>query len=196
MHWVPKTEQARLEEQLDRSVRLSGWHAGLDTRHQGKATRLEQRLAKMKTAATTTHEQEASMKDLEVTEDTPVEEIELTEEQQAAALAIALEFGAHLLLGDGADPTLQSVNETLMPGGAVVTTEEFEDLMAELPTDLAGATVVKTLNEKRVRYDFSVAVSRIELDVEKKVVVKPDGERTVVVASTAAFGPPDRKSVV
>ncbi len=130
------------------------------------------------------------MKDLEVTEDTPVEEIELTEEQKAASRAIALKFGAHLLLGDGADPTLQSVNETLMPGGAVVTTEEFEDLVAELPEDLAGATVVKTLNEKRVRYDFSVAVSRIELDVEKKVVVKPDGERSVVVASTAAFGPP------
>lgn len=72
-------------------------------------------------------------------------------------LASALEFGAHLPLGDGADPILQSVNETLMPGGAVVTIEESEDL--------ANATVVKTLNEKRVRYDFSVAVSRIELDV-------------------------------
>ena len=186
----PKTQQDRLEEQRDRSIRLSGWHAGLDTRHQGQATRLEEKLAKMKTTPTTDPGPEASTTSQDAIEITPLEEIELTPEQQAEAMAIALEFGEHLLLGDGADPTLQSVNETLMPGGAVVTTEEFEDLVAELPADLAGGTVVKTLNEKRIRYDFSVAVSRIELDVEKKVVVKPDGERSVVVASTAAFGPP------
>lgn len=185
-----QTEQVRLEEQLDRSVRLSGWHADLNERHQGKATRIEEKLTKMKTAATTDHEQEASRNNQDVNEDTPLEEIELTEEQKAASLASALEFGEHLQLGDGADPTLQSVNETLMPGGAVVTIEEFEDLAAELPEELADGTVVKTLNEQRVRYDFSVSVSRIELDVEKKVVVKPNGERAVVVASTASVGPP------
>jgi hypothetical protein len=185
-----KTEQGRLEEQRDRSIRLSGWHAGLDTRHRGQATRIEEKLAKMKTSPTTDREQEASPTHYDANDVTPLEEIELTEEQQAAALASALEFGEHLVLGDGADPVLQSANETLMPGGAVVTNEELEDLAAELPEDLANATVVKTLKEKRVRYDFSVAVSRIELDVEKKIVVKPNGERAVVAASTAAFGPP------
>jgi len=185
-----KTEQARLEEQLDRSVRLSGWHAGLETRHHGQATRIEEKLAKMKTSPTTDQEPEASPTHYDAIDVTPLLEIELTQEQQAAAAAIGLQFGAHLLLGDGADPTLQSVNETLMPSGAVVTIEEFEDLLAELPEDLANAKVVKTLNEKRVRYDFSVTVSRIELDVEKKVVVKPNGERAVVTASTAAWGPP------
>ena len=48
----------------------------------------------------------------------------------------------------------------------------------------------KTLNEKRVRYDISVVVNRIELDVEKQIVIKENGERAVVSASTAPFGPP------
>jgi len=185
-----QTEQERLEEQLDRSVQLGGWHAELNDRHHRKATRIEKRLAKMKTTATTDREQETLMTDQDVTEDTPVEEIELTPEEQAASQTIARQFGEHLMLGAGADPALQSVNETLMPGGAVVTTEEYEDLLAEVPEDLADATLVKTLHERRVRYDFTVSVSRIEIDVEKKVVVKPNGERTVVATSTAAFGPP------
>lgn len=185
-----QTEQERLEEQLDRSVRLGGWHAELNDQHHRKATRIEKRLAQMKTRATTDREAATGTKLTEVTEDTPVEEIELTPEEQTAAQASARQFGEHLLLGAGADPALQSVNETLMPGGAVVTTEAYEDLRAELPAELADATLVKTLHERRVRYDFTVSVRRIEFDVEKKVVVKPNGERAVVAASTAAFGPP------
>jgi hypothetical protein len=185
-----KTKQARLEEQIDRSTRLSGWHGDLNTRHQDQATRLEEKLTKMKTTLTTDLEYEASPTNLYGVEVTPLEEIELTEEQKAASHASALEFGEHLLLGDGADPVLQSVNETLMPGGAVVSYEELEELSAELPEDLKNATVVKTLNETRVRYDFSMAVTRIELEVEKKVVVTPNGQRSVVVASTAHVGPP------
>ena len=178
-----QTEEERLEEQLHSSVRLEGWHGELKKRHRGRGKRIKKRLTKLKSAAKARHEQE-------VTEDIPLEEIELTPEELAEVQAHAIEFGKHLLEGNGADPALQSVNETLMPGGAVVCTEERESLAAELPKELAEATVVKTLHETRVRYDFTVSVSRIELDVEKKVVVTPDGERAVVAASTAEFGPP------
>jgi hypothetical protein len=93
-------------------------------------------------------------------------------------------------MGDGVDPTLQSITETLMPGGAVVTTEQVEQLVAEMPDEPKGAKVVKTLHDKRVRYDISVLVNRIELDVHKQVVVTKEGQRSVISASTDQFGPP------
>ena len=124
----------------------------------------------------------------ELTDDTPVEEVALTEEEQAESAARAVVFVEHLERGDGADPSLQSVNETLMPGGAVLASEKQESLTVELPAGLADANVVKTLHDQRVRYDFAVTVTRIELDVEKKVVEK-DSERHVVAASTRDYGP-------
>ncbi len=196
------SERARLEQQRDRSDRLGDWHNDLNGRHKRRAKRIKERLAKMETEpmpgstpedgheADPTPEQEPSAKSQDVTEDTPLEDIEPTEQERAASRAYGLAFVEHLERGDGANPALQSVNETLMPGGAVVTTEEVESLAADLSEDLADATVVKTLSEKRVRYDISVAVNRIELDVEKQIVVKKNGERAVVSASTAQFGPP------
>jgi hypothetical protein len=83
-----------------------------------------------------------------------------------------------------------SATESLMPGGAAVTDEEMELLAAALPAELADAKVVKTLNDERVRYDVSVSVTPITLNVQKHVVVKDNGERTVVSASTEAYGPP------
>jgi hypothetical protein len=128
---------------------------------------------------------------IRVLENTPVQEIELTEEEQAESAAYAKRFVGHLMLGDGAaDPALRSVNETLMPGGAVLATEEVVSLPAEVPPELAQAKVAKTLTQTRVRYDFSVAVTRLELDVEKKVLVEEDGTRHVVTASTREYGPP------
>jgi hypothetical protein len=77
-----------------------------------------------------------------------------------------------------------------MPRGAVVENQEHADLPAVIPDDLADGDVVKTLTEQRVRYDFSVVVTRVELSVEKKVVVDADGERYVVAGSTTQYGPP------
>src|SRR4030042_6800087 len=101
--------------------------------------------------------QEALGEAPEVTEETPVEEIELTPEELAESEASAREFGERMLMGDGADPAFRSVNETLMPGGAVVTTEELESLVAELPADLAHATVGKTLHQARGGHHLPVA---------------------------------------
>jgi hypothetical protein len=198
--------RGRLEQQLDRSARLGDWHGDLRERHEQKVKRIQDKLAKMETApvpkppseSPSAPEQERQAEQQpqrpaysqEVTEDTPLEEIELTEQQRAACRKEGEEFAAHLVMGDGVDPALQSVNETLMPGGAVVTTEQVEQLVAEMPDELRGATVVKTLSDKRVRYDISVSVNRIELDVHKQVVVTPDGQRSVISAPTDAYGPP------
>jgi hypothetical protein len=184
-----KSERTWLERQHERSVLLSDWHKDLRRRHQRRAKRLKEKLAKMSTERSHEHAPRPDVREQEVTENTPVTEIELTEEEKAESAASAEVFAEHLELGDGADPELQSVNETLMPGGAVLASEEQENLAVELPAGFAEANVVKTLHEPRVRYDFSVTVTRIDLDVEKKVVEK-DGERRVVAASTRDFGPP------
>jgi hypothetical protein len=179
----PQSEREKLEELLSRTSRLSDWHRGLDDKHGRRAKRLQEKLAKM---ATGQNDDEVD----DITEATPVEEIELTAEEKAAAKAYGEQLGQRMLLGDGADPAMMSVNETLMPGGAVLASVEQESLPAVVPDELAGAKVVKTLTEQRVRYDFAVAVTRIELDVEKKVVVDEDGERHVISASTREYGPP------
>jgi hypothetical protein len=178
------TGRELLEGQHSRSERLKEWHGGLQTKHGDKAKRLAEKLAKMAS--------EPSAEDQDdISENTPVEELELTEAQTAENKARAKVFVEHLSLGDGvADPVLASVNETLMPGGSVLSNEARVVLPASVPEDLSEAELVKTLTEQRVRYDFSVAVTRIELEVEKKVLVDAEGERHVISGSTAEYGPP------
>jgi len=132
-----------------------------------------------------------SAQELKLLEELPkVEELELTEQEEARYAEQAKQFVERLEQGQGEqDDELRSVDEALMPRGAIVSTEHVEDLAAELSEELCDAKVVKTLEDKRVRYDISVSVSRIELDVDKKVVVKENGERTVVCASTDDYGP-------
>ena len=115
-----KGERTSLGRQHERSIRLSDWHKELKRRHQTRAKRLKEKLAKMSTERSPQHAPRPDVRGQEVTENTPVEEIELTEEEKAESAASAEVFAEHLELGDGADPELQSVNETLMPSGAVV----------------------------------------------------------------------------
>jgi hypothetical protein len=72
----------------------------------------------------------------------------------------------------------------------VTTDEEQVSLDVELPEGISEENVVKTMSDERVRYDLSLRVTRVELDVEKKVVVNEDGTRQVFSASTSQFGPP------
>ena len=72
----------------------------------------------------------------------------------------------------------------------VVCLEEDEVLVeAELPQDVSDAEVVKTFTEPRVRYDFSVTVTEIQFDVEKKVVKSADGTRRVFSGDMQASRP-------
>lgn len=176
------SEREELEAEIGRRRRLRQWHGGLKKRHNDRLKRLEEKLAKMSTEETdgTNGENEVPA----------LEDIELTKEDLADIEAESDRFVENVSKGNGADPTMKSVNETLMPGGAVLVNAEHVTLPAEIPAGLSDAKVVKTLNEQRVRYDFSVAVTRIELDVEKKVIVDDGGDRHVIVPSTLEYGPP------
>lgn len=182
-----KSERQKLEVRIERTRQLCSWHDLQKERRDKDLTRLEERLAKMRTKET--HEIRQEELD-ELMESTRLEDVPPTPEEQAKADAAADRFVEHVLQGNGPDPAMQSVNETLIPAGAVLANEKYVSLAATLPPDLSGATVVKTINEQRVRHDFSMSVTRIELDVEKKVVVDQAGERHVVSASTAEYGPP------
>jgi hypothetical protein len=186
-------EHAKLEQAHERSVHLGDWHRDLNERHNRRAARLKEKLEKMASQQTSNSAApdglEGDAAGSDAFEDIALEDIELTEEEVAHNRARTLEFVEHLELGDGADPALQSANETLMPEGAVIYAEDSVLLPVEVPNELAEAKVVKTLHAHRTRYDFSMTLTRIDLDVEKKVVVTADGERQVLSASTAAFGP-------
>jgi hypothetical protein len=189
-------ERQRLEAQHERSDRLSKWHDQLTRRHRDRAKRSQEKLEKMKNKPKSDptidpEHQGPSAQELELHQQMPVEQIELTREQEAEVEANAKVFVEHLELGDGAaDSELQSSEEALMPNGAAVSTQQTERLEADLSKQPIDTRVIKTLQDDRVRYDIAVQVSRIELGVEKQVVVNGNGERTVVSASTDAYGPP------
>ena len=193
----PETARERLEQQLDRSCRLGHWHQDLHDRHTCRATRIEEKLVKMKAkpappVSSKEDELEASSPTSlqDIIDATSVESIELTEEHEAQIRANSRAFADRVVDGEDADPALMSSTELLMPGGVAVTDEEVEYLAATLTPELADAMVVKTISEPRVRYDVAVTVKPITLEVQKQVVVKDNGERTVVSASTDAYGPP------
>lgn len=178
---MPKNEREALEQEIDRLNARADRHADWERQQLAKAERLKEKLKAMPN-------DEDKWPGLTV--DTPVEEIELSEEEKAESKAEAAAFVKHVQLGDGADPALQSPAEALMNGSVVSTAEESVTVEVELPEGLREENVVKTLTQTRKRYDFSVSVTRLLLDVEKKVVVTEDGQRRVLSASTSEFGPP------
>jgi len=187
-------EQQKLEAQRDRNLRLSDWHTGLTEEHTRSAKRFEGKIEKMKNKPTIPRQEGPSALELELAKEIAAEPMELTAEEKAEekarAQARGREFVEHLERGGGAEPEFASVNETLMADGAVLTTEHIEELAVQASERQAEATVIKTIKDKRVRYDIAVSVSRIELEVEKQVVINGNGERTVIAASTDDYGPP------
>jgi len=181
--FAAKSEREVIEARVQRGRRLSDWHGDLKKQHDQRLDRLAEKLAKMSTQGT-----DDGVK--KKTEETiRLEDIVLTKEDHEETRAASERFIAHLLEGSGADPAMKSVHETLMPGPGALVSEKRASLPAKVPEDLADARVVKTMTEQRVRYDFSVAVTRVELDVEKKIVVDRDGERHVISPSTIEYGP-------
>ncbi|MEE8410696.1 MAG: transposase, partial [Myxococcota bacterium] len=175
------SERDRLEQEIERGNKRVDRYTELKGRQLAKMERLVNKLKAMPDDET---------ERMEITVDTPLDDIELTEEQKAESKAEAAAFTEHLRLGDGRDPALASAREALMSGSVVSTAEETVRVEAELPEGVGEQNVVKTLTQTRRRYDFSILVTRLNLEVEKKIVVTEDGERRVVSASTSQFGPP------
>jgi hypothetical protein len=117
-----------------------------------------------------------------------LDEYELSEEEKAQTAAEVREEMARLRLGGGAQPAFESSKEAFMTGAQVATSEETLVLPAPVNEKRDGK-VLDTMVEERERFDFFFEVKRLTLQVEKKVVQGKDGERHVVSASTASFGP-------
>lgn len=189
-----QTKRQRLEQRHDELKRLEGVHKRLQDKHKDSAARIAAKLDKMAQDPPETAQQPMSLQDL--LDEMPVEQIQLTAQQEAACDEHAEQCANRMVAGidwDDEDyegePELESSRETLMPAGPVVVHEVPVLVEAPIPEDLAGSQVVKTLTDQRVRYDISMAVTPIQLEVQKHILVDSDGQRTVVSASTEDFGP-------
>lgn len=177
----PKNERERLEQEIARGNARSCRYAELERKQQAK---MESLVAQLE--AIPTDQDECAT----LTVDTPPDEIELSDAQKTESKVEAAVFSERLGVGDSRASSLSAPHEALMTGSVVATNDESEYLQAELPEGAGEEDVVKTLTQTRERYDFAVSVTRLKLEVEKKVIVTKDGERRVVSASTSQFGPP------
>lgn len=162
-----KRKTPTLAELRDRQVdhgRLEKWHKAQARKHSRKAKRIEDR-----------------MKDLE--------DIELTAEELAENEAEHEAYKKRLQLGDGlVEPPLENPYEALMEGISADATLVEEDVKVT-KEQIASRKVLDRTTEKRSRFDVSLEVTQHELEIEKVIVKNPDGERTIISASTAAYGP-------
>lgn len=174
--------RAALEAERERRLALGDWHDGLHHRHHDRVKRIEEQLARLPPDETSA---------AALAESITLESIQLSPEQKAESAARGRRYADNLSAGAGqAEPALSATDERLMPEGAVLKLDDAVALDAHVPEGLAAAEVVRTLHQPRVRYDFGVVVTRVELDVEKKILVDEHGERHVVSASTSEYGPP------
>jgi hypothetical protein len=165
----PKSKRARLELNAERIQTLAAWHKELAKQHGHKLKAIRRKLMKMPI-------------------DPEFGEHQCSEEEKAEIATEVREQMARLKLGGGAQPAFESSKEAFMTGAQVATSEETLSLPA--PVDEArDGKVLDTVVEERERFDFSFAVRRVTLQVEKKVVQAADGERRMVSASTATVGP-------
>ena len=163
----PEGVQGNKETPSERSHRLSNWHRNLSRRHKRKAKKLKKK-----------EDQMTKVEDIELDAD---DVAELEKEQQ--------EFLERLKLGEKVDPALESATQTLM-AGAEVSVQESMELLSVPDEETAGVKVLDTLVETRERYDCALTVSRVEIQVEKKIVEDASGERRVISPSTLHLGPP------
>jgi hypothetical protein len=163
------SERERLEMDAERYETLSAWHKDLAKRHGRMSKAVKRKLMKMPTHP-------------ELGED------ERSDEEKAQDAAELREHMTRMRLGEGADPAFESSKQAFITGAQVATSEETLPLPAPVDEKRDGK-VLDTMVEERERFDFSFEIKRLVLQVEKKVVQAADGERHVVSASTADFGP-------
>lgn len=113
----------------------------------------------------------------------------ISEERREQLHAESEALIARAELGDGEDPALGSSEESLMNAEVVCFEDDRASVLAELPDDANEEDVTKVFTESRVRYDFSVTVTELQLDVEKKVLKSADGTRRVISGDVRPYGP-------
>lgn len=163
------TQREKLQATVEKKLQLASWHRSLARRHKGKAKMVQEKIDTLPA----------------------VEDIVLTPEEEAELAETLRQREERYRYGEseGASPELMSVRETLVSDGPITTGEREENVPAVLPGN-RDLHVVKSFTEERVRYDFTVTITRVVAQVEKKVVVDEQGQRTVISGDTWALGPP------
>lgn len=160
----PKDPAAKIRCALERALRLIKWHKDLLKKNKRMAKGLENKLV-----------------DLEPVECTPEELAEIDVECAERLLRLGL--------GDGPQPAFESPKQAFMRGGDVRVEENF--VVAEVdPSLLVGEKVVSRIADERIRYDFNLTVTKINVEVEKVVIKDAEGSTRIISASTRDIGPP------
>lgn len=161
----PGDKKDRLIRQRDRSNELQVWYRDLARRHGRKAKNANERLMKL-------------------------EDVELTEQDKIELAQESAECNARLDLGQRCDLDAAKSAESLMRGG--VTSQQTEPLCLDVDREglPKGAVVKQQFYEDRERIDFSFAVTKYEISVEKLAIQNKDGSSTLVSASLDEIGPP------
>lgn len=159
------SEKDRLIRQRNRSNDLRAWYRGLARRHDRKAKNAAERLMKL-------------------------EDIELTEQDKIELVQEGVECDARMELGQRCDLDAAKSAESLMRG--VTSTVETEPLCLDVDREglPKNAVVKQQFYEDRERIDFSFAVTKYEIAVEKLAIQHKDGSATLVSASLDEIGPP------
>ncbi len=207
----------RLKQNIARSGQLEDWHRQHANGHRDKKTVWTQKLegliaklAQIKQGATAKqavdHAEAANpavdgREDvaLGAPEDWPINtpepddaEPELSPERKSELARESADWRARSDSGGGPDPRFAPLPEVLMTG--MTATLRHEDRTCSVAQEVPkNAQVLQTMTEERQRIDFSFQVTVQNLTVEKAVVSLPKG-RSMITASTDAFGPP-RKGV-
>lgn len=192
----PKTEIERLKQEIESSETELERDMAKRNRKQRKKARLKRRLKKLLGQQKAQADEQAIAGEadeadlLDIDENTPDDDIPLTDEDIREIQEAKRATMSRMTLGDGAESALRSPLESLMTASQVATFTKTVPVPATLPPDIDESAVVRTLHQNRVRYDFTLSVTEVNLDVEKKVVVGKDGQRRVYSGSTTPFGPP------
>ncbi len=192
----PNSERERLEQELEETDASLDRDMSRRRKKQRKKARLKRRLKKLlaeqppKAAEQPGVSSPQEDDELDVDETTPIDDIPLTDEDRCEIRASTRATTGRMALGDGADPAFRPALETLMTSSPVATFSEPVDVPATLPAGVDDEAVAHTMHQTRIRYDVSLSVTQINLNVEKKVVIGKDGHRHVYSGSTSAFGPP------
>jgi len=130
-----QSQRELLEAEREHALALKERYDDLQEKQQEKIDKVNRKLRDLA--------DEPDIDERRIIEEAPsVDEIELTEEQKAKNTRAAEEFVDALGKGDGADPALESANETLMCAGVVSTDEEQVFLPVDLPEDVRDEDVV------------------------------------------------------
>jgi hypothetical protein len=205
----------RVKQNIARSEQLEDWHRQHANGHRDKKTvwtdKLKRLMAKLGQA-----EQEAAAgqgtrnihgtpagvdgpgtSELPVSQGSPINtpapddtEPELSPQKKAELARQSADWRERSDSGGGPDPRFAPLSEALMTG--MTSTLQYEEITCSVAQDVPkNAKVLQTLTDERQRVDFSFQVTVQNLAVERAVVSTPTG-KTIVSASTEAYGPPKK----